>query len=50
MTLVNEDMSNILEYLSRNDQDYDGINSKIDKMDSFQTGNLLVRIFTFHET
>ncbi|CAH2087449.1 unnamed protein product [Euphydryas editha] len=41
MTLVNEDMSNILEYLSRNDQDYDEVNPKVEKMDNFQQDRLL---------
>ncbi|XP_047532291.1 uncharacterized protein LOC125067636 isoform X1 [Vanessa atalanta] len=41
MTLVNEDMSKILEYLSRNDQEYDGVISKSEKMDSFQPDRLL---------
>lgn len=50
MTLVNEDMSNILDYLSRNEIEFDEINSKSDKMESFHTGALLVSIFTFHRT
>lgn len=41
MTLANEDLSNILDYLSRTEIESDEINSKIDKMESFHTGTLL---------
>lgn len=50
MTLVNEDMSKILDYLSRNDQDYDGVYSKVEKMENFQPDRLLVRICIFTRT
>lgn len=44
MTHVNEDMSKILEYLCRNDQDLNGTQVKFDKMDAYQSENLLVCI------
>ncbi|KAM3965599.1 uncharacterized protein ACR2FA_000445 [Aphomia sociella] len=38
MTLINEDMNRILDYLTRNDQELDGVNSK---MDGFQQDALM---------
>lgn len=42
MTLINEDMNRILEYLTRNDQELDGANIK---MDCFQQDTLMVCTF-----
>lgn len=37
-----ENVNRILEYLTRNDQDLDGVNKKLNKMDSFHQESLMV--------
>lgn len=42
MTLVNADMNRILEYLTKNDQEYGGLNGDSEKMDAHNQDGLAV--------
>lgn len=44
MTLHNDEMNKILDYLTRNDHELDEVNKKPNKMDNFQQDGLMVRM------
>lgn len=44
MTLHNDEVNRILDYLTRNDQELDEVNKKLNNMDHFQQDGLMVRI------
>lgn len=44
MTRANEDVNRILEYLTKNDEDYNTVNAKSEIMDSYNQDSLLVSI------
>lgn len=44
MTLHNDEVNRILDYLTGNDHELDEVNKNLNKMDNFQQDGLMVRI------